>query len=271
VKRSILTTAKGYPFYQFTDLDEAREAALESAHKRLAHVEDTWLARTEEARLQNLLIGYLAQEVVEEVFRREKLPFISYDSTRVDDSENDDPFDFIVLPPGTRDVSRIVAQLQREFYVRVNSQGRFRRPDLVEFRDFVLRAGGYVCDLKSSVDNHHHGIDAICHGQHHIAYATQKNDAGFVVVTGREYLEERGQTFEQYCVRKQAIKDVHFRVFFSDSRLDTAYYVGFIRGRELVESGEVGPFPGMPWVLYHRVVVADAYPPGSEQEVLFGG
>src|SRR5262249_21485577 len=151
-------------------------------------------ARTEEARLQNLLIGYVAQEVLEDVFRTETLPYVAYDATRIDGSRNDDPFDFILLPPKTRtsDVDRFITALQDRFYPLLNSQGRFRRPDLLAFRDFVHAAGGYVVDLKSSVDNHRHGIDVICHEQHHIAYAEQKNDAGWIIYSGEEYLEHRG-------------------------------------------------------------------------------
>lgn len=240
------------------------------AEERLPHVHDTWKNRSDEERLGNLATGYLAERILRDALDDAGVTYIDYDDTRIDNLENDDPFDFIVLPPDYDDVERLTAWLQDEIYPNVNSQGRMRRPVKVALYKGVHDAGGYVADLKSSIDNHDHGIEAIVHEQHHIAYATQKNQSGWEPVSGPDYLEERGDTFNEYWLRKSVIKDVHFRVFFSGPELLTGYYVGFVRGRELVVDGEVGPFPPRPWVLYHRKVIASCNPPGSEVDVLFG-
>jgi hypothetical protein len=263
-------SSKGFPYLTFTDLNAVRERCRPAAMARLPYVHDTWKNRTDEERLGNIFIGLVAQVVLEQVFTRVGLESVNYDETRIDDFKNDDPFDFLLLPPNFADRSGLIEWLQEEIYPNVNSQGRLRNPLKLVFRDHLQDAGIKIADLKSSVDNNGHGIEKIIHEQHHIAYAEQKNDAGFLQLTGSEYLNRRRETYEDYVARKHGIKDVHFRVFFSDASLATAYYVGFTFGRELVETGEVSPMPGRPWVLYHKQIVADCYAPGTERETIFG-
>jgi hypothetical protein len=263
-------TSQGFPYLKFADLGDVREQCKAAATARLPYVHDTWLNRTDDERLNNIFIGFVAQAILEQVFDRAELDFVSYDDTRIDDYKNDDPFDFLLLPPAFTDKSRLIGWLREEIYPEVNSQGRIRGPARTAFKSHLDDAGIKIADLKSSVDNNRHGIENIIHEQHHIAYAEQKNDAGFLQLTGPEYLARRRQSYDDYVSRKHGIKDVHFRVFFEDTSLETGYYVGFTFGRDLVENGEVSPLPGRPWVLYHKQVIASCYPPGSERAVIFG-
>lgn len=267
MKLTKATTAKGYPYWKFSAMEPERAAAFTDAKQRVQDVHNTWKHREEEEKIRDIAVGMLAHSVVEEVLKAAGLSYLSYEATRIDERRNDDPFDFLLLPPDYDQEADLIDWLQTELYPGVNSQGRLRKAVRLLLKERLNEEGLLVADLKSSVDNRGHGVDALVHEQHHIAYATQKNDAGFRVISGRQYLDELGLSVEDYIDRKNVIKDVHFRVFFADVSLETALYVGFTFGRDLVLEGDVGPFPGMPWVLYHRQKIEDCYQPGGEKEI----
>lgn len=265
-------TPSGHPYLEFPGLEAAMRDARARAKRRIQYVHDTWLNRSEEHKIRNLATGLVAQKVLEAVFRLARIPFISYEATRIDRFENDDPFDFILLPPAREDFDALVAWLRREIYPKVNIQGRLRQIDRARLLARLKNEDALLCDLKSSVDNRNYGIAQIIGTQNYIAYATQKNSAGGQDIPGREYLRQRGFTYDEYVLEhKQSIKDVHCQVFFSDPECATAFYPGFVFGRDLVLKGTVGPLPPVLWVLYHKLPIRDGYKPGQEVAALFSG
>lgn len=266
---AVKTTESGYPYFEVSDLGVVRDSLRRVAESRAEYVHDTYVKRDSVEKINHVTLGLVAQWALAASLDFVGVPYVSYEDTRIDAGENDDPFDFILVPRA-EDAVEIATFLKERIYPRLNSQGKLRLADRLLLRATLDVFGARIANLKSSVDNHVRGIESIVANQNHIAYATDKNRDGFVDVEGASFLAKKQLTLDQYLSRKQAVGDFNFTVFFPDRSMEIAYYVGFVSKEQLVLEGVVGPLQGSyPWVGYHKVPITSGNAPGSEREVVF--